>query len=549
MTWKAIAVVAFSTASTFGLCTARAQVPVPGLQPAAQAAAAANASAHAAANDNPAYSADDFFKPSLLPNASYGMQLESATDGPQARVVTTGGEFILDKANDTIECRQRLAKPRTVAKIRLPSGTLQNLSLTSKTGGAAIFTSPGEGKGAVRINGDSLLMMRAGSGGSAVAELAFTPDYHGEFKGNFNFFDPFGGISFFEHGNQPPNKMEAANDPVRVTWTLQAGQSLWAGVSPPKPYDWNKSITQRAVMRGSSNPAYFYPDNFTIRMMGEVAKFNVYYLHNENAMQNWQTELIPRDPAEHIRVMDQSRLAGMQAIVYASPKHFIDGTIVEGRAKDDVDDRRSAGHTSGHNANVYLFEAKRLLERYQTGGFYWDEMYCDPRALATNYWLARATRDLLGDSRPLYFHGTEDVLGDRRGTEIGHTFFPTMHAYFDVVYKGEAVDFTTVDRKFPGYVRYNVGTYNISNAVSVPANLYGEKFTAEMLLDFMRRGNVRWIMHEVDFYNADRAAMWWKHYLPKLTPALKDELEPTLLKPTGVFAEYRRSLNKAAAAR
>lgn len=537
---KLFAVVVVS--STLFLGNASAAEPVPGLQPAAQAASAANAQV----NDAPAYSADDFFKPTLLPDASYGMQLESATDGPQARVVTTGAEFILDKAADTIECRQRIAKMRSVAKIRLPAGTLKNVTLTTKTSGAAIFTSSGEAKGAVRINGDSLLMMRAGAAGDCVAELMFTPDYHAEFKGNFNFFDPYGGISFFEHGTQPPNKLEAATDPVKVTWTLKVGQNLWASVSPPKPYDWNKSITDRVVVRGSSNPAYFYPDTFTIRMMGENAKFNVYYLHNENMMENWQTELIPLDPKECIRVMDQARLAGMQAIVYASPKHFIDGTVVESRAHNDVDDRRSAGHTSGHNANVYLFEAKRLVERYHVGGFYWDEMYCDPRALATNYWLARATRNFLGDSKPLYFHGTEDVLGDRRGTEIGWTFFPTMHAYFDLVYKGEAVVWETVDKKFPGYIRYNLGTYNISNAISAPCNVYGEMLNGPMLLDFMKRGNVRWLMMEHELYQPERAMMWWKDYLPKMTPALKAELEPTLLKPTGVFAEFRKSLNKTA---
>jgi hypothetical protein len=47
------------------------------------------------AQDRPEVSAADLLRPSMLPQASFGMAVEAAEDGPVARVTTTGGEFLI----------------------------------------------------------------------------------------------------------------------------------------------------------------------------------------------------------------------------------------------------------------------------------------------------------------------------------------------------------------------------------------------------------------------------------------------------------------------
>jgi hypothetical protein len=35
--------------------------------------------------------------------------------------------------------------------------------------------------------------------------------------------------------------------------------------------------------------------------------------------------------------------------------------------------------------------------------------------------------------------------------------------------------------------------------------------------------------------------LWWQHYLPRLTSDLKDQIETTLLTPTGMLESYRKT--------
>lgn len=513
--------------------------------------AAKLAAAPPPASDDPGVTAADLLQPGWFPDASYGMGVEDAkVDGAGGRVVTTGAEFIINRGAGEIECRQRIAKQRAVAKIKLPAGALDDLKLTHRSGGAAILTA---GKTTIRVNGDSLLMVSPGIDGPVEAQLAFTPDYFSSHRGNFNCFDPQGGISFFNHGKAESPKVEAMSDPVKITWDWKAGDVIWAGVSPPKEYDWEKSIKQRIVSRGSSRQGYMYPDELTIKWFARVSKFNVLYLHAENMWQNWQTEGIPKNEGEYYRVMTAARAENLPIMVYFSPKHFVAGTPREPYAHDDVDHPQAGGWNSGSNCKIFVYQAKRLVERYDTTGFYFDEMYCNPAALAANYYVARSVRNLVGDEGPMMFHATEDVINDRApGDMVGKTHCPTVHAYFDAIYKGEGIGmpgmsltWQNVDEKFPGYTRYNLGTYNVSNAISIPCLDRGPWIEDAALLDsLMKSANARVVMPE-NFLYSDKSVAWWKDYLPRLTPDLKQKLEPSLLKRTGAFDDWRKRQQKS----
>lgn len=487
------------------------------------------------AADPPGVTAADLLSPDVLPGASLGMTVEDAQDGERATVRTLGAEFVIDKAADTIECRQRIAAQRPVAVLRLAKGTLADLRLTSRTPGAAVFS----GRSTLRINGDSLLMLRPGADGPIVAELAFTPDYFSQYQGSYNFFDPRGGISFFEHGRRPDSVHRVAADPVTVTWNWKSGDVFWASVSPPKPYDWKKSIESRVVVYGSSIQRYMYPDDLAIHRWRQFDFGDVLMFHGENGWENWQTNLVPRDLAGHQRMIATAREKGLKICFYTSPKAFLKGTVIEHLATPDVNDPKATGWNTGSNVKEYLRQAERLVKEYGVEGLYFDEMYCSPGALAASYYLARTSRELIGDDNPLMYHCTEDVLGDRQpGEAFGRTNCPAVSAYFDVLLKGEGV----WDRFDPAYLRYILGSYNISNAVVVAAtNKEMGSLTLDRVDRYLRGANARFFIMEHHAYTGELDVVR-RNYLSRLTPQLQRQIEPDLLRPTGVFEQYRQTL-------
>ena len=161
--------------------------------------------------------ARDLLAPEMFPDASFGMAVENVEDGAVAQVTTTGGVFRIRKALDTIECDQRIPAPRQVAALKLPSGSLRDIELTHHSAGAVVFKGAGT---TLRINGDSTLMVAPGQDGDIRAKLAFPPDCHFGAGGNHNFFDPYGGISFFDNGNSPEPHLDLEGTPITVTWEL-----------------------------------------------------------------------------------------------------------------------------------------------------------------------------------------------------------------------------------------------------------------------------------------------------------------------------------------
>ena len=480
--------------------------------------------------DAPGVTAVDLLATEVLPGASLGMTVEDVLDGERVTVRTLGADFVIDRSADPIECRQRIAAQRPVAVIRLPPGTLADLRVTSRTPGAPVFS----GKSTLRINGDSLLMLRSGADGPFVAELAFTPDYFSQPQGNYNVFDPHGGISFFEHGRRPDSRHSVAAEPVGVTWDWRAGEVIWEWVSPPKHYDWKKSIESRVVVYGSSLQRYMYPDDLAIHRWRQFDFGDVLMFHGENGWENWQTNLIPRDLAGHQRIIATAREKGLKFCFHTSPKAVLKGTVIEDLATPDVNDAKASGWNTGSNVKELLRQAERLVNEYGVEGLYFGAMYSNPRALATRYWLTRVSRRPVGDG-PLCFHSTTDVLGD------GHTGLVSapINAYFDLIYKG-VVEWPRFE---PGCTRYILATYNTSNSIGV--QVYDERFkpTPEQIDFWLRSARARFFLLEYMHHSGEFDFMR-QHYQPRLGPALRGEIEPDMLNPTGVFYAFRQSIGE-----
>ncbi|MDE0503448.1 MAG: hypothetical protein OXI86_05135, partial [Candidatus Poribacteria bacterium] len=229
----------------------------------------------AAASAEEYITARDLLAPEMFPHASFGMAVENVEDGAEATVITTGGVFRIRKALDTIECDQRIPARRQVTALKLPAGSLQGIKLTHHSSGAVVF----EGAGTtLRINGDSTLMIAPGQDGAIRAELSFPPDCHFGAGGNHNFFDPNGGISFFDNGDSPEPQVDLDGTPIAVTWSWRAGAVFWSAVSPPKPFDWDASFRHYAG-QGSSHQRYVYPSDGEIEAASKQA--SILFLHSE----------------------------------------------------------------------------------------------------------------------------------------------------------------------------------------------------------------------------------------------------------------------------
>jgi hypothetical protein len=235
--------------------------------------------------------------------------------------------------------------------------------------------------------------------------------------------------------------------------------------------------------------------------------------------------------------MKSARDAGMQVMVYAAPKIFIRGTPIESRAvRDDGPEAASAtGWHTGSNARLYMEQATRLVEEFGSHGLYFDEIYTGPRSLASQYFVARSSRELVGDSGILCYHGTTDALGDGH---IGPTC-PPLHTWFNFILKGE----NEWDRLDPAYTRYVLSTYNTSNAIGYQLTDAGRFVPTDERIDYwLRKANVRFVVSEY-FFDSGEIEVFRRAYWPRLSATkLKQEVESDMLRPIGAFEQYRQSI-------
>ena len=476
--------------------------------------------------------ARDLLSPVMFPDASFGMAVETAEDGAVPQVTTTGGVFRIRKELDEIECDQRIPAPRHVATLKLPTGSLRGIKLVHHSSGAAVF----EGEGTtLRINGDSTLMVAPGQHGDIRAELSFPPDCHFGAGGNHNFFDPNGGISFFDNGNSPDPLVELESTPITITWGWRAGSVFWSVVSPPKPFDWDASF-QHYAGQGSSHLQYVYPSDGEIESASKQAR--ILFLHSEMLLwKAWQTNLTPRDPEKLAHVIKTAHHRGMKVIVYTTPVWFLKNTPRE--HEQQIDPTPGPMGTVPHwgkpdNADLFFQQISRVFKEMALDGFYFDGIYGTPEHLAASYHLTRATRELVGDHGILIYHGT----GDTPSIGGSRTYCPSLNAYYNYILRGEGEE----KRADPEYVRYFLSSYNLSNSVCLSLYKTDEIPSAEQI-DLTLRANARYPMPLGLLVGDSPERMHFQeHYFSRLTPSLQGEIAGDLGRRTGAL---ERKLTRA----
>jgi len=115
--------------------------------------------------------------------------------------------------------------------------------------------------------------------------------------------------------------------------------------------------------------------------------------------------------------------------------------------------------TTGENLAWYLEEARKALDNLGVDGLYFDGVYRD--SVKNNYILLRSARELLGDQRLLFVHNTVSAPG-------GMCYNPSADTWADFHLRGEH------RRPFrPGYLRWFISCYNISNSIGFVCNNAG----------------------------------------------------------------------------
>lgn len=354
-----------------------------------------------------------------------GMRIEAIDrrdDG--ARVVTTGAEFVLEKAGQ-IRCFQRIPERRQIAEIELPPETLP-VRLEEQND----FACRGSTKGlSLTLQGDSLAILRAEQDIKLGVKGLFRPAYQAEKQGRWLFIDAKGGFGIYPTGPQKTITPDFGRSGWAVAYELRKGEELWISLFPPRPYNWKRAYEDRMAHEGNE-PPYAYPGTALIQSTARYCKVMVVHswFWPGGDREPWKIPtFVPKDPREFFRVRDDLHRAGMKMVPYFSPYYY-----------------------SGRD---FFAEVRRALDEYKVDGLYFDGVSMDFR---TSYDIVRQTRALLGDDRILFRHCTSDPLASAR------IYCPFIDTYCDYIYRGEA---GRADLELDDFLRWTLSGYNISNAV------------------------------------------------------------------------------------
>ncbi|OQY28953.1 MAG: hypothetical protein B6244_05285 [Candidatus Cloacimonetes bacterium 4572_55] len=436
----------------------------------------------------------------------------SHSSGKMVVVQTTGAMFELLK--DQIFVYQRLARetkdPKLLFIMELPDGFCSRFFDYVETDGCVQFTS-GNKKLKFKITGDSILMIE-NQGRKSISidyRLRFYPGYTGR-HGDVNdsghstlFLDNYGGFGVYLTESQPVQKRTKENYPL-YRYHISGKRVFWTSVCPPKEFDWE--LAQKVVMlkwggadiadknrlcSGSiADPVqnFFYHPYVT---QGDVnywinketpssSPFEIDYIglvSEINLWQNWHFGYVPRDVDIHgwqsfDNSVNWAHKGGKKILFYISPSQFYGNSSYIKRYGECLSNNYcqkycpitkggwAPGNPEGENLSDLLQEANKMINhrtyvsKQKSDGIYIDGMYS--LNIPQSYLLLRNLRSLIGPKRKIILHSAPLPGGD--------AYLPQIDAYADFTFRGEGGHGHYKDEK---YIRYFVGTYNISNSVGL----------------------------------------------------------------------------------
>ncbi len=452
----------------------------------------------------------ELMDPARFPDPQRGMVVESAARTPTGiRVVTSGAEITLDPRSGEIRFGQRIGRRRELAVLRTGQ-PWEGVELTHTGAGFAriVVARP---RLTVRINGDSLFMLHARDRLTATVTRAIEPAWCGSSSVGHLLADEWGAFGLYASNRRSLARFDPYAETV-ATCPLPADSVLWLGVCPPKPYPWERSLSDTVVWHWSRQLGY--PSDEILRSWKPHG--NVVLLQSEVMLwKDWNLDFVPRaGAAEFARVRRTLHDLGMRFIVYTSPYYFLKGTSLENRAMNSFEDFKGwpPGTSTGENMGVFMPAVRRVMAEHKPDGLYFDGQYIsNPAAL---YALARGSRDVVGEDGILEWHSTTALAG-------GMCYLPQADAYVDFILRGEGRK--SLYDNFD-YLRFFVSGYNISNSIGVLCNNGATGITSEMVRNVLRANGrfhvlVSWLQRP-DFMRVVN-----QEYKAALTPGLRTRVD------------------------
>ncbi len=410
-----------------------------------------------------------------------GMRVERVRPSANAiSVITTGARLEFARDGSSLSCRQRIPEERDLVRFAFDP-PLGRLSVERQSKDVCVLMGD---DCALSVNPDGLIALAPNRDVTITATSAIGANHFQAISDNLFAVDELGGFCIY-----PEQRLECESEPSELTavpedhsapgWTatLSAGKYklVALGVFPPRPFPWEQSFTDRVA---HSN---HFPTDEAIRWMGEYC--NIMVLHQsiyEGASSSGPYIIL--DDAEYERVIATAHRAGMQVLPYFNPGAY---TV------KDVDKQ--------------LELLRNHKERYGTDGFYFDGLGRGEE-WSWNYYFIRKVRDMIGDAC-LYTHTTLNPPANAPSI-----YCPFIDTYSDFQLRGEGQAIQSPDDP---YLRYVVGTYNISNAIATlkgdRMQGAGEKRQLQIMLDL--NGRARWGYPGT---NLERDILFTEWYFPVL---------------------------------
>lgn len=449
-------------------------------------------------------------EPEQFPEPQMGMVVESAKMAEGViRIRTTGASIEIDTASGEMRFAQRIGHERPVAVLRL-GRRLEGASLVDRGPAMARITFR-EPALAVRINGDSLCMLHAKEPLEVAVDRKIDVAWHSSYQNNHLMVDEWGGFGLYCSERDLDDRYDPYLPTVAAV-PLPRDGVLWLGVCPPKPYDWERSVTDNVVWHWTRGDAY--PADDVLRSW--KAYGNIVLLQSEVKLwKDWNLDFVPREgPEEFARVRRTLHDMGMRFIVYTSPFYFLRGTALEPQAFNSFEGFTNwpPGTPTGENMGLFLPAIRRVMSQYKPDGLYFDGQYThNPAAL---YALARSAREIVGEDGILEWHSTA-ALGNKG------CYLPQADAYVDFILRGEGRGRRYADFD---YMRFFVSGYNVNNSIGVICNNGPPGMTRELARDVLR-ANARFHTLAGWIPNETTMQILSEEYTSKLTSGLKETVD------------------------
>lgn len=344
--------------------------------------------------------------------------------------VATAARFVFD-AGGAVEAFARIPAERPVLRLE-PEGR------APWTRDGATFHR--DGGLAASVRADGVLLLRASRTAEVRVRPLLRPDYDESARGRRLVLDEAGGFGVF------PTRPGGSRAGTESVFALRPGDELWISVCParaPSPVRETQQIAHEG--RPRPFPAGAYPSTAVIEDAGrhcQVFALHAYFWASgprkldlragRYALRRrpWTVARHdPADPQEFARVREEVRRAGMEFVVYLSPRHSTAPDLFE--------------------------EMRRVLGTYAVDGLYLDGIAHDFRRCDE---VLRRTREILGPGRILYLNGSDEPFGTPR------VRCPFLDAQADFVLRGDAGRGGLSRERF---LRWAVSGRNVSNAVGV----------------------------------------------------------------------------------